>query len=155
VAPASRIDPPHRRARADTEPRGSVAATSALTLLVVDDDLLQARLIKGNLERPGRIAVEVAGSADAALARLAGGPLDAVLTDLSMPEMDGIELVRRIRESDPLLPVIIMTAHATLERAVEGIRAGATDFLQKPVNVSALLTLVERAVAERPLREEL
>jgi DNA-binding NtrC family response regulator len=153
VAPASRIDPPHRRARADTEPRGSAAATSALTLLVVDDDLLQARLIKGNLERPGRIAVEVAGSADAALARLAGGPLDAVLTDLSMPEMDGIELVRRIRESDPLLPVIIMTAHATLERAVEGIRAGATDFLQKPVNVSALLTLVERAVAERPRRE--
>jgi two-component system, NtrC family, response regulator AtoC len=127
---------------------------SAVRLLIVDDDLLQARLIKSNLERPGRIRVEVVGSARDALERLSREPLDAVLTDLAMPGMDGIELVRRIRESEPTLPVIVMTANATLERAVEGIRAGATEFLQKPINVSALLTLVERAVADRPLREE-
>lgn len=127
---------------------------NSLRLLIVDDDQLQARLIKSNLERPGRIRVEILGSAREALDRLAREPLDAVLTDLSMPEMDGIELVRRIRETDPTLPVIIMTANATLERAVEGIRAGANEFLQKPINVSALLTLVERAVVDRPLREE-
>jgi two-component system, NtrC family, response regulator AtoC len=126
----------------------------ALHLLIVDDDVLQARLIRSNLERPGRIRVEVVSSAEEALERLAGSPLDAVLTDLTMPGMDGIELVRRIRDTDPSLPVIVMTANATVERAVEGIRAGASEFLQKPINVSALQTLVERAVADRPLREE-
>ncbi|HEV2131321.1 MAG TPA: sigma-54 dependent transcriptional regulator, partial [Longimicrobiaceae bacterium] len=117
-------------------------------------DLLQARLVKSNIDRPGRVRAEVVGSGQEALDRLTRDPLDAVLTDLTMPGMDGIELVRRIRDSDPALPVFLMTSNATVERAVEGIRAGATEFLQKPVNVTALLTLVERAVAERPLREE-
>ncbi len=131
------------------------ATTSPLRILVVDDDLLAARLLKANLSRPGRIEVEIANSADRALERLAAGPVDAVLSDLVMPELDGIELARRIRDSDPSLPVIIMTANATLERAVEGIRAGATDFLPKPVNVDALVALLERAVEDRPLREQL
>jgi DNA-binding NtrC family response regulator len=128
--------------------------SDAIRLLIVDDDLLQARLIKSNLERPGRIRVEVAGTAHEALERLGREPLDAILTDLAMPGMDGIEMVRRVRETDPSLPVIVMTAHATMERAVDAMRSGATEFLQKPINVSALLTLVERAVADRPLREE-
>ncbi|MBA2572468.1 MAG: response regulator [Gemmatimonadetes bacterium] len=81
--------------------------------------------------------------------------MQAVLTDLTMPGIGGIELVRRIRETDPMLPVLIMTADGTVERAVEGIRAGATDFLPKPINVTALIALIERAVAERPLREEM
>ncbi len=126
-----------------------------LNLLITDDDLLQARLIKTNLDRPGRVRAQVVGSGLDALERLAREPFDAVLSDISMPGMDGIELVRRIRETDPALPVILMTANATIERAVEGIRAGATEFLQKPINITALLTLVERAVAERPLREEM
>jgi two-component system, NtrC family, response regulator AtoC len=130
------------------------ARLDPLRLLIVDDDLLQARLIKANLERPGRIEVEVVPSAEEALQRLARGPLDTVITDLSMPGMDGIELVRRIRESDRSLPVVVITANATIERAVEGIRAGATEFLQKPINVDALLALVERAISDRPLREE-
>jgi DNA-binding NtrC family response regulator len=128
--------------------------SSPIQLLIVDDDILQARLIRSNLERPGRIRVEVVGSGREALERLGREPVDAVLTDLAMPGMDGLELIRRIRETDPTLPVILMTAHASLERAVEGMRAGATEFLTKPINVSALLTLVERAVRERPLREE-
>ncbi len=141
-----------RMAVARTQQRSSWM--NALNLLIVDDDLLQARLVKSNLDRPGRIRAEVVGSGQEALERLARDPLDAVLTDLTMPGMDGIELVRRIRDSDPALPVFLMTANATIERAVEGIRAGATEFLPKPVNVTALLTLVERAVADRPLREE-
>jgi two-component system NtrC family response regulator len=124
-----------------------------LDLLIVDDDLLSARLLKANLDRPGRTRVNLAGSGEEALERIAHARVDVVLTDLSMPEMDGIELIGRIRESDPTFPVIIMTANATLEKAVEGIRAGATDFLQKPVNVTAVQALAERAVKERPLRE--
>jgi DNA-binding NtrC family response regulator len=146
---------PTRTTHASTsssQPRSS--GSDAIRLLIVDDDLLQARLIKSNLERPGRIRVEVAGTAHEALERLGREPLDAILTDLAMPGMDGIEMVRRIRETDPSLPVIVMTAHATMERAVDAMRSGATEFLQKPINVSALLTLVERAVADRPIREE-
>ncbi len=72
-----------------------------------------------------------------------------------MPGVDGIELVRRVRELDASLPIIVVTAHATLDKAVEGIRAGATDFLTKPVKVDTVLALIERAIAERPFRDEL
>ena len=120
-----------------------------LTLLVVDDDLLHARLLKANLERPGRLRVEVAGSGEQALDRIAAGPVDAVLTDLAMPEIDGLELVRQIRSEDAALPVIIMTAHASIATAVDCIRAGATDFLPKPVHADALIAFVERAVLAR------
>lgn len=136
-------------------PRDPNLKEEQLTLLVVDDDILHARLLKANLERPGRLRVEICGSAPEALERVAAGPVDAILTDLAMPEMDGIELVRRVRALDAALPVVIMTAHASIPRAVDGIRAGATDFLPKPVNPEALIAFVERAVLERPLREML
>ena len=126
-----------------------------LRVLIVDDDELAARLLATHLARPGRVDCETAVSGDAALRALARGGVDAVVTDLLMPGMDGIELVRRIRELDRALPVIVLTANATVERAVEAVRAGANDFLQKPANVGALLALVERATSERPVREEL
>jgi len=132
----------------------SVSAPAPLTLLVADDDMLLARLMKANLDLPGETRTEVAGSGEEALARLARGGIDALITDLAMPGMDGIELVRRVRETDRGLPIIMITGHATVERAVEGIRSGATEFLQKPVNVDALLALVKRAVSERSVREE-
>jgi two-component system response regulator AtoC len=142
------------RARSRERAAGTPRVMNTLRLLIVDDDPLSARLLRANLDRPGRVRCELAASGEEALEMLARQPMDSVLTDLTMPGIDGIELVRRIRETDPALPVIIMTNNATLERAVEGIRAGATDFLPKPVNVSAVLALFERAVAERPLREE-
>ena len=131
-----------------------VSARARLTLLVADDDLLLARLIKANIDLPGDTLTEIVGSGADALVRIARGGIDALITDLAMPGMDGLDLVRRVRETDRGLPIIIITAHATVERAVECIRSGATDFLQKPVNVDALLTLVRRAVSERSVREE-
>ncbi len=128
-------------------------AFRALRILLVDDDVLEARLLKANIERGSR-QVDLAHSCEDALATLARRPYDAVVTDLVMPGLDGIELLRRIRGSDESLPVFILTAHATLERAVEGIQAGATDFLAKPVVVDALVALLQRAVSERPVREE-
>lgn len=136
-------------------PRDPALRTEQLTLLVVDDDVLHARLLRANLERPGRLQVEVAGSGEEALARIAAGPVDAILTDLAMPGMDGLELVRRIRATDPALPIVLMTAHASISAAVEGIRAGATDFLPKPIIPETLIAFVERAVLERPMREAL
>ena len=130
-------------------------AQDALNVLLVDDDVLAARLLSANLGRPGRTAIEVAESGEEAMERLSRGGVDAVITDLAMPGMDGIELTRRIRALDRSLPVVVLTANASIERAVEAIQAGANDFLQKPANVNALNALIERAVAERPLRDEL
>jgi len=129
-------------------------AQEAIRVLVVDDDQLQARLLKANLDRPGRFQVELVSSGEEALRYVTRNIVDAVLTDLLMPGMDGLAVLRALRDSDPALPVFLMTGNATLERAVEGIRSGATDFLQKPLNVSAVAALIQRAVAERPLREE-
>ncbi len=125
-----------------------------INLLVVDEDSRFGGLLMANLHRPGRIRVDLVTSGAEALERLYRTPVDAVLTDLSTGEMDGIELLRRIREFDATLPVIIMSGNPTLERAVEGIQAGATDFLPKPLNVDALRAIVERAVGQRPLQEE-
>src|ERR671919_868285 len=72
-----------------------------------------------------------------------------------MEPMDGIELVRRIRRNYPVLPVVVLTASASVERAVDAMRAGATDFMPKPVNAKALLALLQHDVREVPLREEL
>jgi len=129
-------------------------ARTQLHLLLVEDDLLEARLLKANLEHRARNRVEIAGTAEEAIDRLGRQPCDAVVTDLVLPGMDGIELVRRIRQFDPSLPLVLVTAHGTVERAVDGIRSGATEFLTKPVNVGALLALLDRAIAERALREE-
>ncbi len=133
---------------------GLSAGQTQLELLVVEDDVLEGRLLEANLGRRGGVRVHVAGSVGAALAWLEAVPVDAVLTDLMLPDGDGIELVRHIRAGDPGMPVVVLTAHGSLERAVEGIRAGATDFLAKPANIDAVLALIERAVRERPLREE-
>ena len=129
-------------------------AAGVLHVMVVDDDLLLARLVKANLDRPGRVRADAVGSGEEAMERLAREPYDAVLSDLVMPGMGGMELVRRVREVHPGIPVLIMTAHASVEGAVEGIRAGAADFLRKPVDAGEVLSLIERAVAERSAGEE-
>jgi two-component system response regulator AtoC len=130
------------------------AAAGVLRLMVVDDDLLLARLVKANLDRPGRVHADAVGSAEEAMECLAREPYDAVLSDLVMPGMGGMELVRRLREVDPAIPVLIMTAHASIEGAVDGIRAGAAHFLRKPVDAAEVLSLIERAVAERSAAAE-
>jgi DNA-binding NtrC family response regulator len=133
----------------------SASTGDPLHLLLVDDDRLSAGLIRANVERPGRVRATVVTSGNEALRTVAGGGVDAVLTDVEMPEMDGVQLIERLRTTHPTLPVIALSGQASLERAVEAMRAGATDFLQKPVNTTALMVLVERAVRERPLREEI
>jgi len=145
---------PALRSRA-SRPSRSHPEPEPITLLVVDDDTLSARLLKAHLERPGKVVVHLAADGEEALRVLARGGVDAVLSDLLMPGMDGIALVERVRKLDATLPFILLTGQATLERAVEAMRAGATDFLQKPPNVTVLSALLGRALDERPLREEL
>jgi DNA-binding NtrC family response regulator len=123
-------------------------------LFVVDDDLLFAKLLAANLRNEGSLAIELFPSAQAMLERRTEEPPDAVITDLMMPDMDGIELTRQLRSSDPTLPIFVLTASTEIGSAIAALKAGATDYLTKPVNVDELMTQLRRAIEERPMREE-
>ena len=127
---------------------------SAATVLVVDDERTLARAIKAFLSESGYEA-EVAGDAEQALRLLESMRPDVVFCDVRLPGMDGIELLRRIREFDPAIPVIIMTAHGTIEGAVEAVKLGAFDYLKKPVDLEELKLLADRARETSKLRQEL
>ena len=89
-----------------------------------------------------------------ALTLLASERPDLLLTDLRMPEMDGMEMLRRAKEIDPQIPVVLLTAHATLESAVAAVKAGAFDFIAKPFSIDQLNIAVERALTWRRQKQE-
>jgi two-component system, NtrC family, response regulator HydG len=122
-------------------------------ILVVDDKEMMRDSVATTLARKGHTVV-TAGGAKAALAKLAEKPVDVVITDLQMPEMDGVELLAEIRRLDEQLPVILMTAFGSVETAVAAMKKGAYDYITKPFSGDALLVTVERAVEHgRVLKE--
>src|SRR5213596_2291536 len=122
-------------------------------VLVVDDDVDVCALLEARLAGRG-FEVAWTTSATAALDSLATADVDAVLTDIKMARMSGLELCERIVASRPDLPVVVMTAFGTLEAAIAAIRAGAYDFVTKPVEIDVLVVALERAVQHRALRSE-
>ncbi|HEX6617755.1 MAG TPA: sigma-54 dependent transcriptional regulator [Gemmatimonadales bacterium] len=127
---------------------------SAPSVLVVDDERTLARAIKAYLAESGYES-EVAGDAEQALRLMETLRPDVVFCDVRLPGMDGIELLRRIRAFDPAIPVIMMTAHGTIEGAVEAVKLGAFDYLKKPVDLDELKLLADRAREHSQLRQEL
>ena len=123
-------------------------------LFVVDDDLVFAKLLAANLRDEGALNIELFTEGRSMLERRTEEPPDAVITDLMMPDMDGIELTRQLRATDPTLPIFVLTASTEMASAIAALKAGATDYLTKPVNVDELLTQLRRAIDERPMREE-
>lgn len=121
---------------------------------ILDDDLTYAKLLAANLGKAGRFRNEVFDNHQALFERRSEEPPDAVITDLVMPGLSGIEVTRRLRVSDPHLPIFVLTAHGDMETAIEALKAGADEYLTKPVNMDELTTLLKRALDERPLREE-
>ena len=121
--------------------------------LIVDDDLEMRRMLALLLRRSGYTA-ELADCGEQALLLIAGSPPDVVITDLHMPGMDGVELLRKIRAIVPDMPVIVLTASGGITSAVEAMRAGAEDYLTKPVDAQALRYTVERAIEHRRQRAE-
>ena len=119
--------------------------------LIVDDEQTQRFLMQRHLSAAGYDA-ETAESADAALERLRGSPFDVVVTDIRMPgELDGRGLLEKIREMDPRLPVIVMTAYSNLQDAVELVtQQGAFYYIEKPIqDIGLLERVMERAVKDR------
>jgi CheY-like chemotaxis protein/anti-sigma regulatory factor (Ser/Thr protein kinase) len=103
------------------------------TVLVVDDLLPQRQLAAGLLAKQGDYEVVFARDGKEALARLAGQPADLVLTDIVMPEMDGVELLQAVRRDYPHVPVILMTASGSEQLAVQALREGAASYVPKRV----------------------
>lgn len=119
-------------------------------ILVVDDEKNIRRVLQALLEGHGH-DVDDAGDGDEAraLLRRSDGAYDLVLTDLRMPNCDGLELLRWTRESNPDTPVVLLTAHGTVDVAVEAMREGAFDFITKPFDEAELSGIVDRALAQR------
>ncbi|HEX5068526.1 MAG TPA: sigma-54 dependent transcriptional regulator [Myxococcota bacterium] len=114
-------------------------------VLVLDDEQRMADIVAMVLRRDGH-DVTTFTDAEAALAALEASPFDLLVTDLRMPGADGIEVLRRARVSCPDLPVILMTAHASVATAIEAMKLGAVDYVEKPFNNEELKALVRRGV---------
>jgi DNA-binding NtrC family response regulator len=122
-------------------------------ILVVEDEASMGSLLERGLGRRG-YAVAVHPEGLSALARLQAEDFDVVLTDLQMPGLGGLEVCERVALNRPDIPVVVMTAFGSMEAAVGAIRAGAYDFITKPVDMEQLELVLARAVSHRRLREE-
>jgi CheY-like chemotaxis protein/anti-sigma regulatory factor (Ser/Thr protein kinase) len=125
----------------------------AIRILVVDDSLVERVLVEGLLRKNPDYQIRLAANGQEALAAIAAQPPDLVLTDLVMPQMDGLELVRATRSRFPTIPVILMTAFGDEATAFEALEAGAASYVPKAQKAERLMSAVERvadyAVANR------
>jgi CheY-like chemotaxis protein len=112
-------------------------------VLVVDDSAVDRRLVAGLLRNAGNWQIRLAESAEQALGQLAVSPVDLVLTDLRMPGMDGLALLKAIRLQYANLPVVLMTAEGSEELAVEALRHGAASYVPKPQLAAMLVEVLE------------
>src|SRR5206468_13000427 len=122
-------------------------------ILLVEDGLNMVRTLTKNLERAGH-TVDHAPHGEAALARLAAATFDVVLTDLKMPVMDGMALLRVMHDRGLSPAVVILTGYGTIESAVEAMKLGATDYLIKDARPQEILLTIERVLRLDALRRE-
>jgi len=119
-------------------------------ILVVDDEPNLRRVLSAQLERDG-YEVHTAEDGEQALGILKEHHIDLVITDLRMPKIDGMELLRRAQKLDAELPVVMITAHGTVDNAVEALKTGAFDYLTKPFDQVEVRTIVAKALRTRDL----
>jgi DNA-binding NtrC family response regulator len=126
------------------------------TLLVVDDEQDLLLLLKRSLEPDLNCTVDTALSGKEAIRIVQERPIDLVLADIRMPDMDGVELLKQVRQEYPWLTVVLMTAYGCIELAVQAIKAGAYDFITKPFDHDSLVLTLRKALERsRLLRENL
>jgi two-component system, NtrC family, response regulator AtoC len=119
-------------------------------ILVVDDEPNLRRVLSAQLGRDGYDVLE-AEDGEQGLALLEEHHIDLVVTDLRMPKVDGMELLRRALAMDPELPVVMITAHGTVDNAVEALKTGAFDYITKPFDQSEVRAIVKKALRTRDL----
>lgn len=123
------------------------------TILVIEDKESMAQMLRQTLEAEG-YRVLTAKDGEAGLKKFGGERVDLVLTDLKLPRKDGLDVLKGVKEADPLVPVIVMTAFGTIETAVTAVKEGAFDFLTKPFDTGHLLVLIQRALEGVRARRE-
>jgi two-component system, NtrC family, response regulator AtoC len=123
-------------------------------ILVVDDDKNIGKMIEASLRKEGKYEIRTALSGEACLSSLKESIPDLVLLDIQMPGIDGLETLKQIKQMDSRIPVIMMTAHGTIERAVQSMKLGAYDFLTKPFQRDRLIVTVNNALLNSSLRKE-
>src|SRR5690348_11860779 len=126
---------------------------SRSTILLIEDDAGIVVTLRRLLGEEGH-QVEIETRGDTGLERARANPFDVVITDMKLPGLNGLELVRELHEARPRLPIILITAHGTTETAIEATKSGAYDYLLKPFEMPELIELVEHAVASSRLMSE-
>ena len=116
-------------------------------ILIVDDEPGILEFLRNMFQADGYEAV-IALNGEAAIEAVKNGTVDLVITDLRMPEMDGMELLRELKKLKPSMPVIMLTAYASDETALEAKKLGVFTYISKPFNVTGLLGIVKRALCD-------
>jgi signal transduction histidine kinase len=129
------------------------APVSSGRLLIVDDEATLVTALLSTLREHGYTATGATTPGDA-LEVIRRQPVDVMLTDLHLPEMDGIALLRAALEIDPSIMVIMMTGFGTIDTAVDAMKAGAVDYVVKPFKLKSVLAILSRALAVRQLRQQ-
>ena len=120
-------------------------------VLIVDDEPNLRKILSAQLSRDG-YEVMTAEDGEQGLALLKEHHIDLVITDLKMPKVDGMTLLKRALELEPELPIVLITAHGTIDTAVEALKSGAFDFVTKPFDKDEVRQIVAKALKTRDLR---
>src|SRR5947207_1402574 len=131
-----------------------IMQTSGARVLIVDDDPASRRLLEVRL-RPLECDVAIAGNGEQALSAIRKDVPDLVLLDLQMPRMGGIEVLRALRREEIDVPTIVITAHGSIETAVEAMKEGAYDFISKPIDANHFDIVVRKSLERVGLKREL
>jgi len=123
------------------------------TILVIDDETIMQETLSDFLHEEG-FQVDVASSGEEGLELVKTKPYDCAIVDLMMPGMDGIQTTRALKEHDSTLPVIMITAYASVESAVEAMKQGAHEYITKPFKIDEVLLVIENAIRQRELELE-
>ena len=130
-----------------------MTSTEEIKVLLVDDEPHFVKLLAERLEGRG-VNVETAGGGPEAIDKVKGEPYDAIILDLLMPDMDGLETLKQLKEINPDLQIILLTGHGTIDKGVEAMKLGAMDFVEKPADFKELLEKIKAAKDKRMLLVE-
>ena len=125
----------------------------AMKMMLVDDEERYLKTTQKLLARKGYDVLTASGGAEA-LDRLRIERAHVVILDVKMPGMDGLATLKEIKRQFPMIEVIMLTGHATVESAIDGLKSGATDYLMKPVDIEEIISKAEDAYAKRQNIEE-
>jgi len=130
-----------------------IAGLKNPAILITDDELSTRDMLKLFLEEKG-YRIETAENGKEAVEKVKAGNIDIVFMDVKMPEMDGLQTLKIIRQKFPLVEVVMLTGHATIESAIEGMKLGAFDYLMKPCDMEDLLSKVREAAMKKRRQKE-